>query len=192
MSTLLDCLEREDVSSSTRARFAAYDWCKDIFTSSTLIPVKNLLQHTSRFSTTTLRDHDTILAMQYFYAPPGTVAAPHDSVSYPGELHTLYALGDGASGHPGFAHGGVIATLFDLQLGSLLYADPAIPRPTTVSCNIRYRKPVLLPGAVKVCAWKEKEEGRNHWVRADMFGAQGEVLASAEGMWVSVNISEKL
>ena len=190
MATLLNHLEREDVPSSSRAQFATYESCKDLFSDSKLVPVKDMLQHTAKFSTVTLRDHDTILAVQYFYAPPGTAAPPNESVSYPGELHTLYALGDGASGHPGFAHGGVVATLFDLQLGSLLYADPAIPRPTTASCNIRYRRPVLVPGVVKVCAWKEKEKGRKHWVRAHMLDGKGEVLASAEGMWI--NVAEKL
>ncbi|KAF2233205.1 hypothetical protein EV356DRAFT_210377 [Viridothelium virens] len=104
-----------------------------MFSSSTLIPVKDLLQHTARFLTSKIRDHETSLAVQYFHAPPGTAAAPCESISYPGELHTLYAPGDGASGHPRFAHSGAVETLFDLRLGSLLYADPAIPRPTTVS-----------------------------------------------------------
>lgn len=142
----------------------------------------------------TLRDHDAILGVQSFYKllhPPPTASDSPASTSIPfdplppGEILTLYALGSGASGHAGISHGGLIATLLDQQTGSLVVADPATPQPRTVYCNVRYLRPVPLPGAVLVRAWKSKVQGRKHWVMGEIQDGEGVVLASAESLYMN-------
>ena len=96
-------------------------------------------------------------------APAATTAAfSHlDKHRGDGELLTLYVLGAALSGHRDLAHGGLVATLLDQQMGSLVIADSsAIVHPRTVFCNIRYLGATHVPGAVMVKAWKTRVEGR--------------------------------
>ncbi|KAL9080014.1 MAG: hypothetical protein Q9157_001159 [Trypethelium eluteriae] len=200
MSTFSTSLVREEISASTRAQFSSYDWCTRLLNDTSLIPVQTVHQHTStdvdsKFMSSTLRDHDALLGVQSFYKlrqPPAQTSGSAASAPYvldplpPGELQTLYILGNGASGHAGISHGGLVATLLDQQTGSLMIADSATPRPYTVYCNVHYLRPVSLPSAVQVCAWKSKIQGRKHWVMAEIRDGKGAVLASAESLYVNV------
>ncbi|KAI9706179.1 MAG: hypothetical protein M1820_004940 [Bogoriella megaspora] len=182
MTSLLPYLVQEEISPSTRAAFSEHTWCLQLLNDSTLIP--------------TLRNQDAILAIQSFYIPPPPPqpfpspstpsTASNTTSSLSGELHTLYLLGTGVSGHAGIAHGGLTATLLDQQVGSLAIADPATPNPRTVSCNIRYLRPLRIPGGVLVRAWKTKAEGRKHWVGADVRDGDGNVVARTEGLFLNV------
>ena len=181
---------RDDVSPLTRERFSSYSWCTEILSNASLIPVVSR-KRTSKFMYSTLRDHDAILATQAFYVPPPTHISPSASSSSTstsppfGELLTLYSLGIGASGYAGIAHGGLIATLLDQQTGSLLSADRAIPKPHTVYCHVQYVRPMLVPSAVGVHAWRSRSEGKKHWVMAEITDGEGTVLATAESLFVS-------
>ena len=125
-------------------------------------------------------------------SPPKAPSASAPTLD--GSLHTLYSLGPGCSGHVGISHGGLVATLLDQQMASLLIADSAIVAPRTAYCHVQYVKPVRVPGAVRVVAWKKKREGRKWVVEAeirDMNGedgtedGSGEVLARGETMFLS-------
>ena len=199
--SILAHLIREEITSSTRKQFSEYGWCARIINDNTLIPIRTVHQDPapnipSKLMSSTLRDHDAILAVQSFYLPPhadtsrSTSIVSMGSPTLSGELHTLYALGTGVSGHAGIAHGGLTATLLDQQTGSLLIEDPATPQPRTIYCHIRYLQPIVIPGAVLVRAWKSRQEGRKHWVSAEIRNGEGAVLASAESLYV--NLEAKL
>lgn len=83
----------------------------------------------------------------------------------------------GISGHPSTAHGGVLATLIDETMslavtlhGGLNPGDLHRPRGHifTAQLDVRYKRPVAVPGVVVVRAKVVRRVGRKSWVRAQV------------------------
>ncbi|KAF7118073.1 hypothetical protein CNMCM5793_007459 [Aspergillus hiratsukae] len=78
----------------------------------------------------------------------------------------------GVNGHPDTAHGGVVATLIDeaMSLAVAMHAVPSGDHPRgaiyTAQLDIRYKKPLRVPGLVVVRAKVVARVGRKFWVRA--------------------------
>ena len=78
----------------------------------------------------------------------------------------------GVSGHPSTAHGGVVATLLDeaMSLAVAMHAPASGDHPRgaiyTAQLDIRYKKPLRVPGLVVVRAKVVARVGRKYWVRA--------------------------
>jgi len=53
-----------------------------------------------------------------------------------------------------------------------------------VQLNITYKKPVGTPGTIVARSWITRAEGRKVWVGGSLEGWNGEVHATAEGMWL--------
>lgn len=185
------------VSPETRAAFAPYQWCTDFLDSASLTPVQTLHENPRlgidiRFLTKALNTPRVLRASQSFSEPrtanpDGPDGPDGPSARLSGVYHTLYLLGEDAGGWPGSIHGGLIATLLDQQAGSFVITDPSMGFPRTVYCNVRYRRVVSVPGAVRARAWKDRVEGRKHFIRAELVDGQGEVLASAETLFVNTD-----
>jgi len=86
-------------------------------------------------------------------------------------------------GWRGIAHGGIVMALLDEAMAHA--AGYAGHRGVTASVSVRFRKPVPLEAPIEV-------RGRVTWqrrnvlgVEAGIFGADGELLARAEGSFVS-------
>ena len=189
----------EAILPTTLAAFAPYPWLTEFLSSpSSYTPVQTLHQHPttdipSAFMSSTLRVPAAILAVQSLYLPLPASTDSFSKTSYrskstseaplDGELLALYVLGAGLSGHRCLAHGGLVATLLDQQMGSLVIADSAILwQPRTVFCNVKYLSAVRVPGAFKVRAWKtSRTEGRKMWVKAEI-SMREKRLAEAEAL----------
>jgi uncharacterized protein (TIGR00369 family) len=87
-------------------------------------------------------------------------------------------------GHPGYLHGGIIATLIDETMSKAVRACGFIAM--TRHMEVDYLRPVpsgqplLLEGRVT------RNEGRKHWAEARVLSADGTVLAQGKGLFIEV------
>jgi len=117
------------------------------------------------------------------------------------ELSTIFQLGTDMNGGPNMLHGGIIATLLDDTIGTLLTVnknpkgDPLSRKTVTAELKVRYLKPVWTPGTVMCCVRimrREGKGGRKVWFEGEVWGdfdeqgKEGKVLARCESLWVVV------
>lgn len=91
-------------------------------------------------------------------------------------------------GHPGMAHGGTIATLFDeaLALAGLMKLD----RPfVTGESKVQYKAPLRTPSVVLVRSWVQKQEGRKITIWGTMEDGNGLVYATSEALYITLKAS---
>ncbi|KAL2821039.1 HotDog domain-containing protein [Aspergillus granulosus] len=124
-------------------------------------------------------------------SPPVPIAVPG------ADLVMLLTLAPpGVCGHPDTAHGGVLATIIDeaMSLGVTLYAPEAgeagrsgriRSKMFTAQLDIRYKKPVAVPGEVAVRVSVLAKQGKKVWVRAQAV-QDGEIMVDAVAFWVLV------
>jgi acyl-coenzyme A thioesterase PaaI-like protein len=117
------------------------------------------------------------------------------------EVHTLMTLGVGMNGGPKMLHGGVIATLMDDVIGTLLTVnkhhktgDPLSSSTVTAYMNVKYLKPVETPQTVLVVA-KSREvpdvKGKKFFMDAEIRDGDGNVLAKADSLWIRLAKKEE-
>ena len=104
-------------------------------------------------------------------------------------LTQLIYVGPALAGHPGVAHGGLLATLLDEGLARACF--PALPHQVGVTANLRmdYRAPCPVDAYVLLRAETTRVEGRKAWVRGWIEvlgeeGGQGTKLVEAEALFV--------
>jgi uncharacterized protein (TIGR00369 family) len=100
-------------------------------------------------------------------------------------------LGTGMNGGPYMAHGGLIATLLDDTIGTLLTVNkdqegsPLTNNTVTVSLNIKYLRPVKTPQTVLVVATCREVKGTKFYMNAEIRDERGKVLANADSVWTT-------
>jgi uncharacterized protein (TIGR00369 family) len=96
-----------------------------------------------------------------------------------------FAIGANYAGGGGFAHGGIIAVVLDEAMAKLsrLTEEKAV----TAEMSIEYRKPIRIDQRIVVEGWQEEEIGRNRFRVAEIYDAEGNVLARGKGRFVVVN-----
>ena len=96
----------------------------------------------------------------------------------------LTEITDNFEGHPGYLHGGIIATLIDEAMSKAVRARgfTAMTRHMEVDYlrPVPYGKPLRLEGRVT------HNEGRKHWAEAKILNAEGTVLAHGKGLFIEV------
>ena len=118
----------------------------------------------------------------------------------------LLHLRPGLNGYNGGAHGGLIGTLIDEAMGTLIFQNhevykaweeegKAIPPNVlnmhglalfTARMTVRYEKPIATPGIVLVTASLDKIEGRKVQLKVVVRDEKDAVLARGDGLWISV------
>lgn len=100
----------------------------------------------------------------------------------------LASIGSGLDGHPGLAHGGTIATLFDeaLALGGLMTLEQGKGF-VTAELKLVYKAPLPTPSLVLVRVWVDKHEGRKVWVKGKMEDGHGLIYAMGESLYITLN-----
>lgn len=87
-------------------------------------------------------------------------------------------------GHPGFLHGGIIATLLDEAMSkavrALGYAS------VTAKIEVEYRRPVPSGVQIRMEGRVVTSEGRKHWAEAVIADAGGTILAESKGLFVEI------
>ena len=109
-------------------------------------------------------------------------------------LWTFLRLKEGAQlgNTQGFAHGGLLAALFDGQLGSLFTMCGVSG--FTANLSVDYRRPVPIPSDVLMVARLDGREGRKLWISGQLTALETEpndgdpvVCAEARGLFLGTN-----
>ncbi|KAL6233874.1 hypothetical protein BDW75DRAFT_213765 [Aspergillus navahoensis] len=131
-------------------------------------------------------------------APPQFIPVPGADLLMRLELAT-----PGICGHPATAHGGVLATVIDeaMSLGVTLYAPEAGEQYYTASAargvsgtrirskmftsqlDVRYKRPVSVPGEIEVRVQVLAKQGRKLWVKAQVV-QEGKIMVDAMAFWL--------
>ena len=117
----------------------------------------------------------------------------------PSGLHLEFLIeGDGTTvclvtvpnafeGHPGYLHGGIIATLLDEAMSKAVRARGLTAM--TRQIEIDYLRPVPSCVALRLEGRVLRDDGRKHWTEAKIQNADGKELAKAKGLFVEVSAS---
>jgi uncharacterized protein (TIGR00369 family) len=97
---------------------------------------------------------------------------------------TLPTVADSFEGHPGYLHGGVIATLLDEAMSKSARARGLTTM--TRKLEVDYLRPVPSGKPLRVEGRVVRSEGRRHWIEAEIRDADATVLAEGKGVFVEV------
>jgi uncharacterized protein (TIGR00369 family) len=96
----------------------------------------------------------------------------------------LTAVPDRFDGHPGYLHGGIIATLLDEAMSKAVRARGLTAM--TGRIEIDYLRPVPSGAQLRMEGRIVRSEGRKHWTEARILNARGTALALATGIFIEV------
>lgn len=116
------------------------------------------------------------LQLEFLLADDGTVVCP---VSIP----------DHFEGHPGFLHGGIIATLLDETMSKAVRARGLTAM--TRHLEVDYRRPVPSCTPIRMEGRILRDDGRKHFVEAIIFDAESTPLAHGKGVFIEVRPVKK-
>jgi uncharacterized protein (TIGR00369 family) len=88
-------------------------------------------------------------------------------------------------GHPGYLHGGVIATLLDEAMSKSVRARGCISM--TRHLEVDYLRPVPSSVPLRIEGRVTHNEGRKHWSEAKIMNERGTVLAHSKGLFVEIS-----
>lgn len=101
-----------------------------------------------------------------------------------GTVVSLPKVSDHFEGHPGYLHGGVIATLLDEAMSKATRARGLTTM--TRHLEIDYLRPVPSGAPLRVEGRVMRSEGRKHWVESRILDAEETVLAQGKGVFVEL------
>jgi uncharacterized protein (TIGR00369 family) len=91
---------------------------------------------------------------------------------------------DTFEGHPGYLHGGIIATLLDEAMSK---AVRVLGRPSmTRRIEVEYLRPVPSGAPLRIEGRVTHNEGRKHWAEAMILDAANHSLAQAKGLFIEI------
>jgi uncharacterized protein (TIGR00369 family) len=85
----------------------------------------------------------------------------------------------------GFVHGGVIATMVDVAMGSLVVAATGKPA-VSVEINVNYLLSAS-EGTIKAIAHLKRLGKRLHYAEADVVDDKGNILSTATGIYYTLD-----
>jgi uncharacterized protein (TIGR00369 family) len=111
------------------------------------------------------------LRLEFLLAPDGAVVS-------------LPVVADAFEGHPGFLHGGIIATLLDEAMSK---AVRALGRPSmTRKMEVDYLRPVPSGTPLRIEGRVVRNEGRKHWAEAVVVNEEETALARGQGLFIEI------
>lgn len=140
----------------------------------------------NQFIATTINSSSTISDWLLFYKRR---KAGNSGV---GNLNALVTLENGMTGFPGSLHGGMVSVILDEIAGLHIVLNGQVPGTEldksfrTAYINTSFMKPVPTPATILVRSWIAKVEGRKHRVEAHIEDGNGQALAKAEVLYVSI------
>ena len=111
------------------------------------------------------------LQLDFLLAPDGTVVCPAN-------IATTF------EGHPGYLHGGIIATLLDETMSKAVRAKGLTAM--TRHLEIDYKRPVPSATGIRMEGRVVRSEGRKHWVEAHILDRDGKALAHSKGLFIEI------
>lgn len=114
-----------------------------------------------------------------------------------GEVATFFTPQSIHEGHNGIMHGGMSGAVLDEVMGrstlnSILSssAEDWVPRYVTAEMTAKYKKPIRVGEKMFAYGRVDKAEGRCCFTSAEIIDEDGEIMASATGVYVRVNTPE--
>lgn len=169
--------------------FYSIPWCAALLREDAMVverPTSRILKASREDAllASTLNTADAISAYVVFHKrqQPGT---PDAEIS---RMHALLAIGEGLNGFPQVCHGGIVATMMDEVMGSLiqLRAGGVSSPLMTAYLNTTYLKPVTTPSTVLVTVEVTRQEGRKLFMTAVIQDQHRQSLAKAEALFVAL------
>lgn len=114
----------------------------------------------------------------------------------PAGLHLEFLLADDASvvclatipsgfdGHPGYLHGGIIATMLDETMSKSLRARGITS--LTRQMVVEYLRPIHSGAPLRLEGRLVHSEDNRHWSEARIVSPKGHIMAEAKGLFVEV------
>jgi uncharacterized protein (TIGR00369 family) len=87
-------------------------------------------------------------------------------------------------GHPGYLHGGIIATLLDEAMSKAVRAQGKTSM--TRKIEIDYLRPVPSGTPIRIEGRVVRNEPRKHWAEARVVNQKGIVLAEGKGLFIEL------
>lgn len=87
-------------------------------------------------------------------------------------------------GHPGYLHGGIIATLLDEAMSKAVRARGTSSM--TRRMEVEYLRPVPSGAQLRLEGRVVRDELRKHWAESRILNENGLVLAEAKGLFIEV------
>jgi len=106
------------------------------------------------------------------------------TLSPEGAIASSAIVTDQYEGPPGYLHGGIIATLLDEAMSKANRARGVTAM--TRQMQVEYLLPVPSGKAIRIEGKVTRSEGRKHWTEARIQNTNGEVLARATGLFITV------
>lgn len=101
-----------------------------------------------------------------------------------GSVVSQATISDDFCGHPGYLHGGIIATLLDETMSKAVRASGISSM--TRHLEIDYLLPVPSARPLRMEGRVVRIEGRKRWTDARILDGEGKTLAHAKGLFVEV------
>jgi uncharacterized protein (TIGR00369 family) len=114
----------------------------------------------------------TGLRLDFLLADDGSV------VSFP-------VVASAFEGHPGYLHGGIIATLLDEAMSKAVRARGSSSM--TRKMEVDYLRPVPSEVPLRLEGRIARNEPRKHWAEARILDEKGKLLAEAKGLFIEVS-----
>jgi len=105
-------------------------------------------------------------------------------VAEDGSVVCLPTVSEAFAGHPGYLHGGVIATLLDETMSKAVRAKGLTSM--TRQLEVDYLRPVPSGVPIRLEGWVVRGEGRKSWAEAKILNAAGKILAHGKGLFIEV------
>ena len=106
-----------------------------------------------------------------------------------GAVVSLPIVPEAFEGHPGYVHGGIIATLLDEAMSK---AVRALGRPSmTRKMEVEYLRPVPSGAPLRIEGRVVRNEGRKHWAEAVVVNAEETALARGQGLFIEIQPKAK-
>lgn len=174
-----------------RKSFASVPWCSELLSNPDVeacIPPcraseKNI---TYELWERTLNNSNTIPEFLALYT---RTEEPNSRIH---DIKLLANLNNGLDGFPGVCHGGMVATLLDESMVSLILMNVgrgalACPWYGTVSLNMSFQKPVKTPATVLVAVSLDKVEGRKLRITATLQDGSGKALVKSSALFIGLD-----
>ena len=110
--------------------------------------------------------------------------APQDGSACELRATSVINLGRTFEGHPGYLHGGIIATLMDEAMSKLSHSLGV--RAMTRHMEVDYLRPAPTDTTLQLTGTHVRREGRKLFNKAELRGADGTVLARATGLFIVI------
>ena len=116
------------------------------------------------------------LRLEFLLAPDGSVVS-------------LPSIPESFEGHPGYLHGGVIATLLDEAMSKAVRAHGLTSM--TRHMEVDFLRPVPSCKPLRIEGRIVRSELRKHWTEAKILNAQGTTLAESKGLFIELRSKPK-